>query len=424
MRKIIFFGLLLFFSCNRDEQITGKETQLLFQSYTPGNASLHTPAFETLALFAIDRDNRVVRHEHFTRNDLHENTLRAKLPFGRYRLACVANCPDINFDTGETLENILLRLPQKGEIFEEADDILTSLQSVSISENKDAVFTVNLYRRVAQLQVRLENIPEEVDNVNFELSFVPSAINFTGSNTNTFGTITKPMHREANQGHVELLTFPAGKGEATLSVTYRTGDKEKRKIIPFTESIDTNRIIRVESSFLELEEGGLQGNGINLLENGGFESWKAPDKEPDHWRFFRDGRDSCAIKVNGDKTRSGKQAVFLQGKTYLYQDVPVEALTRYEIKMFVNAPSANFSWKYYCYWRKNKSTALPSEYNKPIQAQTYLKQTDEWINVFNGKTFTAPEGAKYLRVEIRTYGKAIVPDEGIYIDDFSVELVE
>ena len=100
MRKIIFFGLLLFFSCNRDEQITGKETQLLFQSYTPGNASLHTPAFETLELFAIDRDNRVVRHEHFTRNDLHENTLRAKLPFGRYRLACGANCPDINFDTG------------------------------------------------------------------------------------------------------------------------------------------------------------------------------------------------------------------------------------------------------------------------------------------------------------------------------------
>ena len=92
--------------------------------------------------------------------------------------------------------------------------------------------------------------------------------------------------------------------------------------------------------------------------------------------------------------------------------------------MHVNAPSPSFPWKYYCYWRKTKSTALPAEHNKPIQAQSYLKQTNGWINVFNGKSFTAPEGAKLLRVEIRTYSKEITPDEGIYIDDFCVELVE
>ena len=55
---------------------------------------------------------------------------------------------------------------------------------------------------------------------------------------------------------------------------------------------------------------------------------------------------------------------------------------------------------------------------------TGVKQTNGWINVFNGKSFTAPEGAKLLRVEIRTYGKEITPEEVIYIDDFSVELVE
>ena len=37
---------------------------------------------------------------------------------------------------------------------------------------------------------------------------------------------------------------------------------------------------------------------------------------------------------------------------------------------------------------------------------------------------TALEDAKLLRIEIRTYGKEITPEEGIYIDDFSVELVE
>ncbi|WP_018337812.1 FimB/Mfa2 family fimbrial subunit [Butyricimonas synergistica] len=413
MKRIIFFGLLLLFSCNQDEKVTGKETELVFQS-----------EFNTLDLFAIDRDNRIVRHEHFTQEDLHDNTLQANLPLGRYRVACVANCPDIDFNTGETLENILLRLPRKGDTFQEANDTRTALQSVSISENKDATFVIRLARRVARLQVTLNDIPEDVDHLNFELSFVPSAINFTGTNTNTFGTITKPFNREADQASVELLTFPAKKGEATLSVTYRTGDKEKRKIIPFSESVDTNQIIRIEKNFPELEEGGLQGNGINLLQNGDFEIWNDLSKEPDGWRFFKDGRDSSAVKVNEDKVHSGKQAVFLQGKTYLYQDVEVKALQRYEIKMFVNAASSNFSWKYYCYWRKSKSTALPAKDNEPIQAHSYQKQTDGWFNVFNGKTFTAPEGAKLLRVEIRTYGKEILPGEGIYIDDFSVELVE
>ncbi|WP_065219214.1 MULTISPECIES: FimB/Mfa2 family fimbrial subunit [Butyricimonas] len=412
MKRIIFFGLLLLFSCNQDEKVTGKETELVFQS-----------EFNTLDLFAIDRDNRIVRHEHFTQEDLHDNTLQANLPLGRYRVAYVANCPDIDFNTGETLENILLRLPKKGDTFQEANDIRTALQSVSISENKDATFVIHLAQRVARLQVTLNDIPEDVNHLNFELSFVPSAINFTGTNTNTFGTITKPFNREADQASVELLTFPTKKGEATLSVTY-TGDKEKRKIIPFSESVDTNQIIRIERNFPELEEGGLQGNGINLLQNGDFEIWSDLSKEPDGWRFFKDGRDSSAVKVNEDKVHSGKQAVFLQGKTYLYQDVEVKALQRYEIKMFVNAASSNFSWKYYCYWRKSKSTALPAKDNEPIQAHSYQKQTDGWFNVFNGKTFTAPEGAKLLRVEIRTYGKEILSGEGIYIDDFSVELVE
>lgn len=413
MRIIIFFGLLLLFSCNRNEKITGKETELVFESN-----------FNTLDLFAIDRDNRIVRHEHFTQDDLHDNTLRTDLPLGRYRVACVANCPDISFNTGETLENILLRLPKNGDTFQEANDIQTALQSVSISENKDAIFVIRLARRVARLEVVLKGIPEDADHLNFELSFVPSAVNFTGANTNTFGTITKAFSREADQASVELLTFPAKKGEAALSVTYRTGDKEKRRIIPFSESIDTNQITRIERNFPELEQGGLQGNGINLLKNGDFEIWSDLSKEPDSWHFFKDGRDSSAVKAGKDEVHTKNQAVFLQGKTYLYQDIEVKAFQRYEIKMFVNAPSPNLSWKYYCYWRKSKSTALPAENNKPIQAQSYLKQTDGWVNVFNGKTFTAPEGAKLLRVEIRTYGKEILPGEGIYIDDFSVEVVE
>ena len=115
MRTVILLGVLLFFSCNRDERIAGKETQLVFMSNPLGdNTSLNHPAFQTLDLFAIDRDSRIVRHEHFTQNDLHENTLQTLLPLGRYRLACIANCSGINFDPEGTLTTLLLHLPQSG----------------------------------------------------------------------------------------------------------------------------------------------------------------------------------------------------------------------------------------------------------------------------------------------------------------------
>ena len=57
-----------------------------------------------LHLFAIDRDNRIARHETFTSSDIHENTLHATLPLGRYRLASWPTLPR---------ETWLFRKPEK-----------------------------------------------------------------------------------------------------------------------------------------------------------------------------------------------------------------------------------------------------------------------------------------------------------------------
>ncbi len=419
MRKIILFQMLfIFFSCQKDKITEGQEIYVSL-----GCKAVEEFSVDRLHLFAIDRDNRIVRHATFSAADIHTNTLCTPLPLGRYRLALVANVPEENVmvpESEETLEHLYITLPREGEINREANDVFTVLQSVSITENKDSLPPIYLVRRTGMLQVTLDDIPEGLSSLNLELSFIPSAVNFSGSVVNTFGTITKPLNR---QGPTTLRTFPAKKGEATLSVTYREEGVVKRKIIPFQAAIDTNQIVLVHSNFSKLTEGGMQGNGKNLLRNGDFETWNTPKREPDKWHFYKDGKDSVIIPVSGQNAHSG-QAAYLQGKTYLYQDVEIQAGQRYEIKMHVHAPSNSFPWKYYCYWRKSKGTALPAENNKPIQAQSYLKRTEGWINVFRGKSFTAPEGAKLLRVEIRTYGKEISPDEGIYIDDFSVERVE
>ena len=414
--------LLVLFSCHKDKTIEGQGIRITLQSDIWQDSCENTE-ISSLHLFAIDRDNQIIRHETYTSQDIHEHTINTLLPLGRYRLALVANSSNetlVTSEIGESVENLFLHLPQNGNSLNEADDFQTAFQSVSITENKTTIPPIRLFRRVGKLQVTVKAIPEDVSDVNLELSFVPTAINFTGTNTNSSGTIIKPINE---QGQVELLTFPTKKGEATFSIIYRIGNTAKRKIIPFVEAIDTNKLTRINCDFPDLQEGGIQGNGKNLLQNGDFESWSNPEKEPDNWHFYKDGKDSIAIKIRGEKVHSKNQAVFLQGKTYLYQDVDIEAGKRYEIKMHVNAPSSSFPWKYYCYWRKSKSTALPAENNKAIQAQSYQKQTNGWETKFHG-VYTAPENAKLLRIEIRTYGKNITPEEGIYIDDFSVELVE
>lgn len=95
MRKIIFLLVTQFvlFSCQKSKVMEGQEIRIPLECNTSMEFSIHH-----LHLFAIDRDNRIARHETFTSSDIHENTLHATLPLGRYRLALVANAPKGNMD--------------------------------------------------------------------------------------------------------------------------------------------------------------------------------------------------------------------------------------------------------------------------------------------------------------------------------------
>jgi len=226
MRKIIFLLVMQFvlFSCQKDKAMEGQGIQLPLECNVSEEFSIHY-----LHLFAIDRDNRIARHETFTSSHIHDNTLHAILPLGRYRLALVANAPEESIvipETGEALESLFLCLPHEENTNQEANDISTALQSVSITESKNTLPPIRLFRRTGVVQFSLHAIPEAISNLKLELSFVPSSVSFSGSTTNTFGTITKPVD---HQGKVMIRTFPAKKGETTLSVTYDEDNTPKRK---------------------------------------------------------------------------------------------------------------------------------------------------------------------------------------------------
>ena len=175
--------LLVLFSCHKDKTIEGQGVRITLQSDT-WQDSLEANEISSLHLFAIDRDNQIIRHETYSSQDIHERSINALLPLGRYRLALVTHSSDetpLTSEIGESLENLFLHLPQDGNTYHEANDLQTAFQSVSITESKTTIPPIRLFRRVGKLQVTVNSIPEDITDVNLELSFVPVAINFTSS---------------------------------------------------------------------------------------------------------------------------------------------------------------------------------------------------------------------------------------------------
>ena len=438
MRPIPLIALtaLLLAACEQKQE-TGKEITIPLTLSCKPSGDTADEGVSNLHLWAVNRDDAIVRHYVFDSASWDGKTLATELPYGRYRLAFAANArtPDeIDAGRGASLDDIMLRLPLREDGHGEASPFLTAVESVYVTDNSTILDTVRLFPRTGELRIRISGIPSGISELKLKLFPVPSSASFSGESISPETCIILPL-AVSDEIETRLTTFPIETPTAQLFLAYSTDSGVAHKRIPFNTTVDTNQTVRVDCRFNELadeepapgdlpgEDAG-HGNGINLLSNGSFEQWFDGSEPPDGWHYYRDGRDSAAVKINASPVLHGKQAVRLEGKTYLYQDVEITPGERYEIKMHVNAPHADFSWKYYCYWRKSKSQALPKAYNTPIQSPKYLKQTDGWTNVFEGKTFRAPDEAKLLRIEIRTYGKTRQAGTGVYIDDFSVELVE
>lgn len=439
MRVFVWLLCIIAISgCQHKGDITGKLVDIPLS--LPTRADI-MDSDSCLQVFVIDREEVICRHYVFNSRQLKSGILSTELPLGRYKLAFIMNArtgKEIEGGINQTLKDIRLRLLEENGYHTNASPFLTALQSVYITDNTTVLAPVQFQSRAKTLQVHLSNIPQDASHLKLKLFPVPASIPFSGKPNTSRACILHPLPTlPTGEGHTELVTLTP-ESAIQLFIEYTRAGQTAHKRIPLNNLNDTDEPVQVIGDFPSLpdEEPDLEnlpdndnpctghGNGINLLTNGSFEQWSDTHKSPDGWYFYRDGKDSCAISITDHPVLDGQQSVRLEGKTYLYQDIEITPGQCYEIKMHVNAPDGDFSWKYYCYWRKNKSTALPKEYNTPIQADCYLKQTDGWINVFEGKNFKAPEQAKLLRVEIRTYGKSRVPGTGIYIDKFSVEAIE
>lgn len=416
------------------------------------NRSLSTGTFSGCRLFVYDEATQKMSWYNASA-DLNNTTLfHVKLYPGTYTGFCVTNAEEAAYwECAENLspEQVYLKAQKSSDSHEEAKDYLLGENRFQVGENLPNQTSFNLDRKVGMLRVSVGNIPEWLNDLQINLSQIPKKMNLRGDyGTETYTISKKITPPERGLSETTLLLFPPkGKSVLTLSSDEYAFATPAHNI----ETIEANRITEIEVLFkdpgnlsslditarmsewealpiqedswtIDLPPGPCEGigNGHNLVQNPGFED-SFTEGLPAAWKLdAAGGSKQVSLITASSSLREGQQAIRLEGKTYLYQDLSVSGGQCYQFKLYVNASHEKVKWRYWYTWMKGSSN-LPSD---AIRSTSYQYATTGYTDVFQERIFRAPSDADKLRVEIRTYTTDAPPGEGLYIDGVSVEAVD
>ena len=335
-----------------------------------------------------------------------------ELPSGTYTGFCMVNVEDKavrEYSKTKTPGQIFIRLKQAEEGYCETKDYLLGQTDFTIQEDKQEEVVFDLERKVARLRVIIENVPPEMNDLMLHVTSIPEKMNLLGEYTENVQTVVKRAER-AQEGvsTTSLFLFPA-RGNCGLSFSYKMGATSYTTSVHELSALLANRITEIRV---------VLGRPGDLVRNGSFEEGKW-EGLPLGWNLGTGGADRQAIRV-GSPVLEGKKAVCLEGKTYLYQDIPVRGDACYQFQLYANSPSEEVKWRWWCTWMSG-TTNLPSE---DIRTSEYHYQTQGYMDVFRNQIFRSPATANKLRLEVRTYTPTLMSGIGLYVDAVRVELVE
>lgn len=394
------------------------------------------------------------RFTRFNTNPDPENRTQAYLKLfpGHYTGYCLTGGEDENswtFEAGSPPEKIFLKAQKNSKSHDEAKDHLLGVQEFTVNETNDEPIVFDLNRKVGMLKVRIENIPEWMTDLQINLSNVSKQMNLYGEYSGSY-TVTKNITLPENGiSETDLLVFPPKEeGQASLSLVSNSlvfitpehpiASIQANRITEITAIFQepaatyqvsfTSRLVEWEMPALREEDWEIElpekactgtGNGTELVQNGSFEEGFV-ENAPVHWMLDASSKDYPKnTRAVTSPVQEGNQAVLIEGKTYLYQDIPITGGKCYQLHLYLNAPHSNARWKCYSTWRKGSTTLTSGQ----LQSSGYESKTDGYIDFYEGKVFRAPADANKLRIEIRNYND---PDAGqdIYVDAVSVQAVD
>lgn len=453
MKKVVTIVMaMVVCACHRDTEPwneSAKEQEVSMCVRTAQTSTTATPA--GCQLFLFDSQNQLTAYTIPSSGILDGNRFQVEIPEGTYTGYCIANSdtPDVwEYAAGSTPSKVFVSLLQNEEFRQEAGDYLLGETKFTVGSKNAETILFDAERKVGCVKVIIENIPDWMNDLQIRVSDIPSKMNLLGKYSGETVTVSKDAGLPDATGRsvTNMLVFPPGKS-CSLSLAYKAGVASVPPPVYTLDSILANRITEVKAIFRssentqqidfsagvsEWEETVIReedwyiepgkpcegsGNGINLVQNGSFEEGSG-DGVPSGWKLDGGGSDK-KVSFADSPVLDGDQAVRLEGKTYLYQDIGVTEGQCYQLHLFVSSPFENVKWRVWGTWMEG-SKILESESIR----SSYRYQTDGYEDVYAGNIFTAPAGATKLRVEIRSYSDLSVTQEGLYVDAVRVEKVE
>ena len=448
---IILLVAMALTSCHREMSpwpYEGDKQTVTLQTRT-GSSGGFSSLPSNCQLFVYNEHNgQTEKYDAF--RDGSQNRYQVRLFPGTYTGYCVTDASENAYwayDPADTPDNILLKSQAQGG----SRDHLLGSCTMNVEAEGANTFTFDLERKVGQLLVVIHNFPEDLEDLQIKVNNIPKSISLTGkydSGTHTVTASASPAIDGVST--TQLLVFPPQNGKSSsltlisnayayLSDEYHIGDIIANKItridITFQAQPDMN-IAYFSTTLMEWDQDTIKeewdtpvpepnepyegtGDGINLVENPGFEEGM-DDDAPYGWKLDSGGEDKRVTLVS-DNALAGDYAALLQGSTYLFQDIPVEGGTCYQLKMHVHATSPEVKWRYWYTWMLGSSSL--SSFSEDIRSSSYQYETQGYIDALEGKIVRAPAKATRLRVEIRTYAGTPLYGNGLYVDEVSVERI-
>lgn len=443
MKRFMILGLVLLLgACHHSmdpwpSDSDRQDVAMYFRTRSLSGITSLPPVYQ---FFILDKASNTVKS--YSVNATNENAqLRLQLFPGSYTGYCITNANDQSnweFSENSTPEQIYLKL--KGE----AKDFCLGMTDFEVTASGGTA-TFDLTRKVGMLKIIIENIPEWLTDLQINLSGLQEKMNLSGDYAGQYNFTKDITPPDANgTSETSVLVFPP-QGQANLTLSSNSlvfitpvhtiaaikanhiteikaifhGETNKPEIDIIAEHMDWDEQTLYDPDWnIDLPKGPCEGtgNGYNLVSNAGFENGFT-DNIPTGWKLDNGGASKCVVQATSP-VFEGNYAVRLEGKTYLYQDIPITGGACYQLKMFVNAANDNIRWRYWCTWMQG-STNLNSD---AIRTSTYQNKTNGYTDVFAGQIFRAPANATKLRMEIRTYMER-KEGEGLYVDAVAVEPV-
>lgn len=374
--------------------------------------------------------------------------LHVKLFPGSYSGYCTTHAETEEyweFSENSIPANIFLKGQKTNNGTESVNDHLLGNCDFTVTKESGNTATFDLKRQVGMLRLDIQNIPKWLTDLQINVTDIPKKMSLLGGYSLESYTIQQAVSPPDESGNsiTDLLVFPPkvksvltltsssqnfitpGHTIDVLQVNQITAIKAVFKNLSESAEIDftTNLVnwdedIYNENWDIDLPEGPCQGqgSGINLVANNSFENGFTGEV-PTGWKLSSGGSDKRVVEVSAP-TYEGSKALRLEGKTQLYQEIPIAGGQCYQLKMFVNAQAATAKWRYWITWLNGKKDLSIGA----LHPTGYQNLTSGYTDVLAGIVVRAPGNATTLRMEIRNYS-TLIQGEGLYVDDVSVKTV-